>query len=174
MGKNPTRTALLVIDVQQALFSRPNPIYKANELLKNINFLIERARAARAPVIFVQHANNFLLKEESDGWRLHPQLHPFEEDMMIRKRHGSSFKGTELEKMLDGKEVGGVVITGLVTDGCVRATCLDAVKLGYRVVLAGDAHSNNGRNAGGVVEEWNGKFAGSGAEVKTAKEINFS
>jgi hypothetical protein len=112
---NREGTALLVIDVQTALFERPTPIYKADNLLHNITALIQRAREAGVPVFYVQHANNSLLSEGSAGWQLHPQLQTMPPDDLIHKRHGSAFEETPLKGTLDARNVGTLVIAGLVT-----------------------------------------------------------
>ncbi|HEU0242432.1 MAG TPA: isochorismatase family protein, partial [Candidatus Limnocylindrales bacterium] len=45
---------------------------------------------------------------------------------------------TPLDALLRGKGVDEVVVTGLATDYCVKATALDAIALGYRTTLLGD------------------------------------
>ena len=47
----------------------------------------------------------------------------------------SGFEGTELERLLREHEVDRVTVVGLATDYCVRATALDALKAGFRVVV---------------------------------------
>jgi nicotinamidase-related amidase len=70
--------ALLVIDVQQGLFEKSTPIYKADELLENITTLVDRAHLGGAPVIYVQHSAAKHLVKGSAEWQLHPQLNPRE------------------------------------------------------------------------------------------------
>jgi nicotinamidase-related amidase len=50
---DPLKTALLVIDVQRALFTRSTPIYMANKLIQNINALVQKFRRAGSTVIYV-------------------------------------------------------------------------------------------------------------------------
>ena len=69
--------ALLVIDVQQGLFARSTPIYHADDLLKNIGTLVDRAHRAGAPAFYVQHSSEKILVEGSDEWQLHPQRATF-------------------------------------------------------------------------------------------------
>ncbi|NLE77234.1 MAG: isochorismatase family protein, partial [Chloroflexi bacterium] len=107
--------ALLIIDVQRGLFRRPTPIYREEALLQNLEELVERAQAAGAPVVYIQHTNERLLPEGSDEWLLHPALQPRETDLRICKRHGSAFAETPLGEELAQRGVGGLVITGLVT-----------------------------------------------------------
>jgi nicotinamidase-related amidase len=165
--------ALLVIDVQTALFERSTPIYKADDLLRNITTLIGRAREAGVPVFYVQHANNSLLSEGSAGWQLHPQLQAIPPDDLIHKRHGSAFEETPLKGILDARNVGIVVIAGLVTHQCVKTTGLDALKRGYTVILAADAHSNYNKQAAKMIKEWNQTLGEAGATVLPTEEIDF-
>ncbi|MEW6367725.1 MAG: isochorismatase family protein [Acidobacteriota bacterium] len=55
---------------------------------------------------------------------------------------------------MDSRGIGSLVVTGLVTYACVRATCMGAKKLGYRVILARDGHSNYSKHAAQVIEDW--------------------
>jgi nicotinamidase-related amidase len=94
------RAALLVIDVQQGLFRKSTAVYSAGELLATINALVERAHAAGAPVVYIQHSSEKVLPFGSDEWLLHPGLHPTEADRLIHKRQANAFAGTELDAAL--------------------------------------------------------------------------
>jgi nicotinamidase-related amidase len=167
------KTALLVIDVQKELFQKTTPICNADALLENINALVGRAHRAGAPVVYVQHSSKNILVEGSDGWQLHPKLQPLSTDVMIRKTHPSSFEETSLAEDLAKMNVGTLVITGLVTHGCVKATSLAALELGYRTIVAKDAHSSYSKDAARLIEEWNQKLGAAGAQVQAAKDIDF-
>ncbi len=65
------------------------------------------------------------------------------------------------------------MVTGLVTHGCVKATCQGALKRGYLVTLVSDGHSNYHKKPEDVIGEWNLKLASEGAEVCTASEVEF-
>jgi nicotinamidase-related amidase len=171
--KTGCNTALLVIDVQRGLFQKSTPIFDEAALLANLCTLIERAHQAGAPVFFIQHADDHLLVPSSQEWQLHPQLQPAKADVNIHKRHGNAFLKTDLEKQLDALKVGNLVISGLVTHGCVRATCLGALELGYRVILAQDAHSNFSKGAGQVIVEWNAKLNAAGVALQATSEIDY-
>jgi len=171
-GADHAQSALLVIDVQQGLFEKSTPVYKAEELLEHINGLIEDAHRAEAPVIYIQHENKMLVKG-SDDWQLHPRMHLSGAYCVIEKQHGNAFQETILDAALRSKGIIRVVITGLMTQGCVRATCLGAKALGYEVILAADAHSNYSKQAAELIVEWNQKLSAEGAELKQASEIGF-
>jgi nicotinamidase-related amidase len=115
--------ALLVIDVQQGLFARSTPIYHADDLLKNIGTLVDRAHRTGVPVFYVQHSSEKILVEDSDEWQLHPRLRPLKKDRIIHKHHGSAFQDTTLGEELEARRIRRLVVMGLVTHGCVRVTC---------------------------------------------------
>jgi nicotinamidase-related amidase len=165
--------ALLVIDVQRGLFNRTTPIYQADVLLQNINMLIDCAHRSGSPVIFVQHSNEGFLARGTENWQLHPGLDPADADSTIHKRHGNAFLETPLKEELGLRGVHSLVVTGLVTHGCVQATCLGAKQLGYEVILVGDGHSNYHRQAEKVIEDWNQKLRAAGVELRSAREIDF-
>jgi nicotinamidase-related amidase len=175
-GKNVDQgnIALLVIDVQQGLFEKSTPIYKAEQLLQNINSLVERARRGGVPVFFIQHSDSKKLVMGSPQWQLHPRLEPQPQDSIIHKLHGNAFDATNLDETLRSKSIERLVITGLVTHGCVRATCLGARQLGYNVVLVKDAHSNYSKQAATIIQDWNLKLSVENIELRSAAEIEFS
>jgi nicotinamidase-related amidase len=165
--------ALLVIDVQQGLFRKSTRLYNAVELLATINQLVDRAHAAEAPVFYVQHSREKVLPWGSDDWQLHPALHPIAVDHVIQKLHGNSFEETELDHRLASQGVGAVVVTGLVTHGCVRSTCLGAHALGYRVILVSDGHSSYSKDAPELIAEWNEKLSHGIAFLQAARDVTF-
>ena len=165
--------ALLVIDVQQGLFEKSTPIYKAEELLHNINALVERAHQDGVPVFYIQHSDQKTLVKGAPMWQLHPRLQPKPMDCLIFKHHGNAFKDTDLDEALKSKNITSLVVTGLVTHGCVRATCRGGKELGYRVILVEDGHSNYSTQASGFIDKWNQKLRSEGIEIKPTVEIEY-
>ena len=172
--ENGSKIALLVIDVQQGLFQKSHPIYKADEILNNINSLVERAHQAGVPVFYIQHSDQRDLAQGSEGWQLHPRLHPVEADGFIFKQKSNSFEDTNLDEVLKSKGIDSLVITGLVTHGCVKNGCIGAKQLGYKVTLVQDTHSSYSAKAAQLIEEWNQKLAAENVDLKSAVEIVFT
>ena len=138
------RTALLIVDVQSAIFNGKDPVYREKELLENLNRLENAARKANFPVIYIQHESSGLFKPGSSGWQLHKKLRPCPGDVFIGKREGNAFFETPLHGILQEKGIGRVWICGLLSQQCVLKTVLGALALGYETVLVSDAHSNSG------------------------------
>ena len=164
-------SALLVVDVQRGLFDRPVPVYQAEELLATINALISAWRENGQPVVFIQHANRKMLARDSAGWALHPALDFREGDLRVDKTRGDAFQETGLADLLHSRGVDQVVVTGLVSQGCVRATCQGALAHGFRVLLVEDAHSSYRRDAEEIIQHWNHKLAEQGVELAAARDL---
>lgn len=171
MKENQVPFALLVIDVQQALFKRSTPIYNAQSFLENLKDLIDHSRQQGALIVYVQHANDSLLRKGTQGWQLHRSLHPLPDDLHIHKLHGSAFKETELAAELDKRDIRELVICGLVTHGCVKAGCLDALDRGYPTTLISDGHSNYSKGAAKLIAKWNGILEKAGAKLCSTAEF---
>ena len=171
--KDNISMALLVIDVQQGLFEKSTKIYQADQMLKNINALITAARVAGSPVIFIQHSNDSSLAYGSHEWQLHPAIQPQAGETLIHKRAGNAFENTDLHPVLQSLGVQTVVVTGLVTHGCVRATAIGALELGYRVILVTDAHSSFSKDAPKLIEKWNHDLGEMGAELLPTAAVHF-
>jgi len=133
----------MVIDVQRGMFDSSDPVQAGPELLLRISQLIEKARKAAVPVIFVQHNGSpgSLLEPGTSGWHLHPSLSPLEGDLVIQKGTPDSFHERGLRMELAHRGIENLVISGIQTEVCVDTTCRRAFSLGYDVVLATDAHS---------------------------------
>ena len=176
MDKNSkqSKTAMIVVDVQKGLFEKSTPIYNAERVLENINTLINKARQFGVPVIFIQHSNNNTLLKGSDAWQLHPKIRPLDDEEIIHKLHGNAFKDTSLHEVLEKRNVSELVVTGLVTHDCVKATSLGTIDKGYKVVLVSDGHSNYSKDAPQLIEKWNRAISEKGAEIIRTQDVDFA
>lgn len=73
-----------------------------------------------------------------------PLIPPAADDLVIVKNYPSCFFGTTLASTLFGLGVDTTILIGCSTSGCVRATAIDAIQYGFRVVVprecVGDRH----------------------------------
>lgn len=130
-------TALLIVDVQRDVVANA---HDRDGVIANINTVLQRAREAEIPVIWVQHADEELVSG-SDGWRYVEELERQETEPVVHKRFGDSFEETELEALLAERNVGRLVVTGAQTDACIRSTLHGALVRGYDATLVSDAHT---------------------------------
>ena len=150
-------SALMVIDVQREVGPRA---LNVEQVVSNINSLIGKARESGTPVIWVQHSDDYLIKE-SEGWEFVPELKPAPGDIRIYKTHASSFEETDLNEELANLGTKHLIITGAQTDFCVNATSNAAVELGFDVTLVSDAHTTEdtpSSTAAELIAEKNAQF----------------
>lgn len=74
-----------------------------------------------------------LLGEWADG------LAPTEDELVISKQYASAFFGTSLAATLTASGVDTLIITGVSTSGCIRATCIDTISNGFIPIVVADA-----------------------------------
>jgi nicotinamidase-related amidase len=136
-------TALLLVDIQQCMFTPPLVPYQGDAVVARIAALLARARARRAPIFHVQHegGEGSGLAKGSPGWAHHPAVAPRAGEPVVEKRHSSAFHATELHAQLTRSGIDHLVIAGLQTEYCVDSACRTAVALGYRVTLVADGHT---------------------------------
>ena len=154
-GKRP---ALILIDFAQAYYEPTSPLY-AGELCvtarDNAARLLQTARQTGTPVIFTEvryqpgglDGGVFYRKTPSlkcfDAGNplgnLVAGLEPLPTEPMVTKQYPSAFFGTSLAAMLTARGVDTVLLTGLSTSGCVRASCLDAMSNGFITLVVEDA-----------------------------------
>lgn len=171
-------TALMVIDVQTAMFLEAEPLHAADELLERIILLLKKARESRIPVIYVQHneEEGAPLQTNTPGWEIHRAIAPSEQDLIIQKYVPDSFHETNLLQQLESKGIKKLIMSGLQTDYCINATCRRAVELGYDVTVVKDAHSTysqGSRSAEQIIDEHNRAF-GAIAKLEEASAIHFN
>jgi nicotinamidase-related amidase len=135
--KDRPNTALLVIDVQTGVMQSS---IKSDEVIENINSLVDKARAADVPVVWIQHESEDL-PLNSDKWQLAAGLQPSDDEPHVGKKYGDSFEDTDLELVLNDLGVSHLVVSGAQTDACVRSTLHGAVARGYDALLVSDAHT---------------------------------
>jgi nicotinamidase-related amidase len=151
--------ALLVVDVQEGLVAKK--LYEKERFLGTIRAAIEAFRKSRELVVFVRH-EGAAVRRGTPGWELCSGLDRSADDPIIDKTHGNAFDGTGLARLLEERGIGRVLVCGLVTHGCVRATCLGAVELGMGAALLEGGHSNWAADAAARIGATEGELAGAG------------
>ena len=90
---NRPNTALLVVDVQNGVVGGA---YARDTVVANVATIVEKARAAGVPVVWVQHSSDSLA-QGSEQWQIVPELSPEESEPLVEKRYPDSFEATTLE-----------------------------------------------------------------------------
>lgn len=160
-------TSLIVIDVQRAAFVGEWAMPDGDELVAACQRAIAWARAQGHAVIWVQHhepGGAF----DGEGFAIEPRLAPAADEPRILKTEPSSLTNAALARLLAGQKR--VLLSGLQSDCCVRATALAAHAAGLPVSVIADAHHtwpSEGRSAAAVREAINTELAAAGIPLTT-------
>lgn len=153
-----SRPALLLIDMMRAYFTPGSPLDLGDRsVVTSCQRLLECARRAGVPVAHTRvryargapDAGLFIRKvaalsylaEGAPGelWRTVTELDPVPGEVVIVKQYASAFFGTSLASTFRASGIDTVVIGGVSTSGCVRASATDALQNGFRPVVVREA-----------------------------------
>lgn len=148
--------ALIIVDPAEAYVNRDCPLYAGVEdAVEAMKVLRAVAVELGIPVIItrVEHGTGgldgglFVKKVPALRWFAPDSpfaayidgLSPGSRDIEIVKQYASAFAGTSLSATLASLRIDTLIITGLSTSGCIRATATDALQSGYIPIVVADA-----------------------------------
>lgn len=151
-----TRPALILIDFVQAYFDPACELYAGvDAALASAIRVRDAARGAGVPVIYTNVAYQ---KHALNGGRFYQKAKPLrhflegspmgawpasltvaDDELVISKQYPSAFFGTSLASTLTAWGIDTLIITGLTTSGCVRASCVDACSHGFIPIVVREA-----------------------------------
>ena len=176
----PGRTAVLVIDVQNACFSSVGgfegngsggdaDVSNMTPIIPRIGRLLQAARARDILVVYTEFIhrnalgvtlmdgpNNYCVRHNPDqpdvvegSWaaRTVDELAPQEGDVVVRKSRGSAFYDTPLDNILKARGIGTVLLTGVLSAGCVLFTAADGMHHGYYPLVLRDCVASYSQEA---------------------------
>lgn len=142
--------ALLVMDFQEGIVER----FGDTAVVDRAARAIAAAREAALPVIYVKvdfrpgfpevspHNRTFSQVAGSgflgDKARVHPDVAPESDDVVVTKRRVSAFTGSDLEVVLRAKQIGRLILAGISTSGVVLSTLREAADRDYELVVLSD------------------------------------
>jgi len=149
------RPALLMIDFARAYFDRGSPLHAGVEAVRDVAAgVLAAARAQGVPVLHTRveyepgGANGGVFYRKIGALRVfdrgsplgdfEPPLEPVAGEAVITKQYPSAFFGTDLDARLRALGIDTLVICGLSTSGCVRASAVDAICCGYVPLVVED------------------------------------
>lgn len=154
------RRAVIAVDLMRAYFDEESPLcLPSSDCLAGAAAVLASARAAGYPVFHTvvrfddaEHGGVFLRKvpalrllispspgETPPLGELMPEVAPIAGETVVVKQSASAFFGTDLADQLRAAEVDTVIIVGVSTSGCVRATAVDAVQHNFVPLVVREA-----------------------------------
>jgi nicotinamidase-related amidase len=132
-------TVLMLVDTQRNMLLPPEPVPDSDRVMALLKDLLDRARVAGVPVVHVRNNGG---AEDPDrpgttGWELVFDAQPGE--AVVDKHQPDGFAGTNLADLIP--PAAPVVIAGMQSEYCIRATALAALDRGHPVTLVRGAHA---------------------------------
>jgi len=162
-----TAPLLMVIDCQYNYIGADEPVEQQQDrwpagggeaawaAVRTVSGLLDTAHEVDVPVIYTRNVQKRTVRfdsfadkstwdhtrtlDDSDSSRIVEEIAPQEGDFVLDKSYASAFYGTPLVNYLVGLGADTLIISGVSTGGCVRATAIDAVSRGFNVAVVADA-----------------------------------
>jgi nicotinamidase-related amidase len=150
-GRSP---ALLVIDFVKAYTTPGSPLYAAPGVPDAVQASIPLLAAARERGIPVMYTTIAYARDGRDGGmfvrkvpallqlthdspltEIVDELAPRDDELVIEKKYASAFFGTPLAATLTAQGIDTVILVGCSTSGCIRASAVDGMQYGFRVIV---------------------------------------
>jgi acyl-CoA reductase-like NAD-dependent aldehyde dehydrogenase/nicotinamidase-related amidase len=163
------KLALVLVDVQNDYLARPGLMPGADELIPKIEALLAGFRKMGLLVI---HVRTLICEDGADSmphWQRKGVVHcvtgtpgamspvslaPIDGEAVVGKRHFSGFESGRLDEVLRADGVDTLIVAGLYTHGCIRATATDAYQKGYTVQVAADGVASTDPQHALISREW--------------------
>lgn len=147
------RPALLIIDFIEGFTNLESPLAgKFDAEVEATRKLLGVARRQGVPVfftttsydegmleagVFVRKVPSLKVLRAGSAWvRIDPRLQPRKGEIVVDKKYASAFFGTALASTLHALNVDTLIVAGCTTSGCVRASVVDGMQHGLRVIVA--------------------------------------
>ncbi len=170
------RPALILVDMMNGFTDPSSPLgSRADAVVAACEHLLQRFRALNLPVVFTTvvfheagQARVFrarlpaleILQPDSHWVQIDPRLRPLGREIIVEKQGASAFFGTDLDAHLTNAQADSLVVTGLTTSGCVRATVVDGLQHDYPVVVPREAVGDRNEAAHeGNLKDLHAKYA---------------
>lgn len=178
-GNNP---ALILVDMTVGFIHSDSPLGGQNDDVVNANKrLLSNARKAQVPIaftsvvykdqtsasIFRAHLPDLNILKHGSHWvEIDARLDKQDNEPVFEKTVPSGFFNTGLNQWLVDNHVDCIIVTGLTTSGCVRATVVDGLQYNYPVWVVADACADRNKHA------HNANLHDMGAKYASVKTVN--
>jgi len=157
------RICLLIIDMQYDFLDASSPLFVRGGLLiiNNVRGILNYFRENKLHLIFVKrlhrvdgsdvdkprielfnNTGGFLI-EGTRGAEIVEELRPFPSEIVITKKRFSAFFHTDLDLILRRMEIQTLILGGVQTPNCIRASVTDAISLDYEVIVLEDGTASS-------------------------------
>ena len=154
------KPALLVIDMQND-FKKGASAYSCemldDGLTGRVKQLIEICRQKNVPIVYTQHtikadksnaengepADVRVCIQNTEGWKIIKELETKQKDNIVLKHRADAFFESKLSEALKNLKADTVIVCGVWTNNCVRATAEASYARNYKIILVSDCCGAN-------------------------------
>jgi maleamate amidohydrolase len=150
------RPALLIVDMIEGFTSPECPLgADVPDTVAALQKLLDAARESGSPVFYTtcvwrpepdcglvwsEKVPTQRVLEDGSHWiEVDERLEPREGEPVVEKHYPSAFFGTDLAEQMRAAGVDTVIVTGMTTSGCVRASVVDSTSSGFRTIVPREA-----------------------------------
>ena len=131
--KNPMKTALLIVDIQNFYFPGEGPgLVHAEEASLAAKEVLQIFREKKQLVVHVRH-------KSKKGFEIHQNVAPLQDEKVITKEDVNSFQKTDLLEYLKNNRIERLVVLGMQTQMCLEGAVRAAHDYGFDCIVVGDA-----------------------------------
>ena len=146
LGRRP---ALILVDVTNGFTDPESPLgSESDSVVSACGDLLAAARSRSLPICFTtvvydepEQASVFrarlpalnTLARGGSAAGIDPRVAPRENERVVEKQFASAFFGTDLAEWLRAEQADSLIVCGLTTSGCVRATVVDGLQHNFPV-----------------------------------------
>ncbi len=149
------RPALLIVDMQLGFTDPTSPLgAEADGTVAAVKHLASHAREADVPIVYTTCVRSTTPDAEawasklpaqrdlvpgSEWTQIDPRLARLTDELLIEKHFASAFFGTDLSAHFKALGIDTIIIAGMTTSGCVRASVVDGCSYGFKIAVAKEA-----------------------------------
>lgn len=157
--------ALLVIDIQNGVVKGEHSVANLAFLIDQVNKRIKQYTETNKEIIYIQHCDKDLV-ENSVEWEIINEIEKNDEGIYMNKAHANSYVDTDLQHILEVRNIKSIEICGAQTEYCIDATIKFSHGLGFEVQVGKnmtttlDNQSMSAQSTISFYENiWNDRFA---------------
>ncbi|MDO5846898.1 MAG: isochorismatase family cysteine hydrolase [Methanocorpusculum sp.] len=157
--------ALVVIDLQNDITKN----YK--EIIDHVNALIDRAEKQGLYIIYIRHENitagTRTFKPGTKGAELVPELHVVSDHIFVKTK-SNALTSAEFSAFISKNEITEFYVCGADATACVKSTCYNMSKTGYKVTVLPDCVTSYDKKK---IPEMLAYYEKKGCSLKTSEEV---
>lgn len=133
-----SESVFIIVDAQKEYTEGILPLFEIDKSIEALSKALKKARELKIPIIHVMQIGakgGLICNPDGPFVNVIDKVKPIEGEYIVEKKLPSSFKGTNLQEILEKIGKKDLLIAGYMTHMCVNSTTRDAAEMGYRCTI---------------------------------------